>query len=39
MPLGRERRLRVLGVGDDDARQPPLLVVEDVPGSSNSASG
>jgi hypothetical protein len=31
IPLGRDRRLRVLGVRDDDADQPPVLVVEDMP--------
>jgi hypothetical protein len=30
IPLGH-RTLRVLGIRDDDADQPPLLVVEDVP--------
>ena len=30
IPLG-ERSLRVLGVRDDDADQPPVLVVEDMP--------
>jgi hypothetical protein len=29
IPLGA-RRLRVVGVRDDDANQPPVLVVEDV---------
>jgi hypothetical protein len=29
--IGR-RTLRVLGVRDDDADQPPALVVEDLPG-------
>jgi len=27
IPLGRERSLRVLGVRDDDADRPPVLVV------------
>jgi hypothetical protein len=31
IPLGG-RTLRVLGVRDDDAEQPPVLVVEDVAG-------
>lgn len=31
IPLGRDRSLRVLGVRDDDADQPPVLVVEDMP--------
>jgi hypothetical protein len=30
IPLGR-RSLRVVGIRDDDADQPPVLVVEDVP--------
>jgi hypothetical protein len=30
IPLGH-RTLRVLGIRDDDADQPPVLVVEDVP--------
>jgi hypothetical protein len=33
IPLGR-RSLRVVRVRDDDADQPPVLVVEDVPGES-----
>jgi hypothetical protein len=33
------RTLRVLGVRDDDADQPPVLVVEDMPGSVTSAAG
>jgi hypothetical protein len=36
--IGR-RMLRVLGVRDDDADQPPALVVEDMPGSATSAAG
>lgn len=36
VPLGRDRRLRVLGVRDDDADQPPVLVVEDLPGAATS---
>ena len=28
--LSRDRSLRVLGVRDDDADQPPALVVEDM---------
>ena len=31
IPLGADRTLRVLGVRDDDADQPPVLVVEDMP--------
>jgi hypothetical protein len=34
-----ERTLRVLSVRDDDADQPPALVVEDIPGSATSAAG
>jgi hypothetical protein len=30
IPLGRDRTLRVVAVRDDDADQPPVLVVEDV---------
>jgi hypothetical protein len=29
IPLGRSRTLRVIGVRDDEADQPPVLVVED----------
>lgn len=32
IPLGR-RTLRVVGIRDDDAEQPPVLVVEDVAAS------
>jgi hypothetical protein len=32
--LTGERTLRVLGIRDDDADQPPALVVEDLPGSA-----
>ena len=38
IPLTAERTLRVLGVRDDDADQPPVLVVEDMPGSASSAA-
>jgi hypothetical protein len=31
--------LRVVAVKDDDADQPPVLVVEDLPGSATSAAG
>jgi hypothetical protein len=31
--------LRVVAVKDDDADQPPVLVVEDLPGSVTSAAG
>ena len=34
IPLTADRTLRVLGVRDDDADQPPVLVVEDLPGSA-----
>jgi hypothetical protein len=34
--LGRERTLRVVAVRDDDADQPPTLVVEDVSGPATS---
>lgn len=37
IPLGG-RSLRVLGVRDDDADQPPVLVVEDMPESGSSAA-
>jgi hypothetical protein len=33
IPLGRDRTLRVLGVRDEDADQPPVLIVEDMPDS------
>ena len=36
IPLNAERTLRVLGVRDDDADQPPALIVEDLPGSATS---
>jgi hypothetical protein len=32
IPLGR-RMLRVVEIGDDDADQPPVLVVEEMAGS------
>jgi len=38
IPLTAERTLRVLGVRDDDADQPPALVVEDMPGTGSSAA-
>jgi hypothetical protein len=38
IPLGRSRTLRVVGIGDDDADQPPVLVVEDVAESGPSAA-
>ena len=36
IPLSASRRLRVLGVRDDDADQPPVLVVEDMPRPATS---
>ena len=39
IPLTAERTLRVLGVRDDDADQPPALVVEDMPGAATGAAG
>mgnify|MGYP003477076333 CR=1 FL=1 len=39
IPLNAVRTLRVLGVRDDDADQPPVLVVEDLPGSATSGAG
>ena len=39
IPLTADRTLRVLGVRDDDADQPPALVVEDLPASATSAAG
>ena len=36
--LTGERTLRVLGVRDDDADQPPALVVEDLPGAGHRRS-
>ena len=36
--LTAERTLPVLGVRDDDADQPPALVVEDLPGWATSAA-
>jgi hypothetical protein len=38
IPLSAERTLRVLGVRDDDADQPPVLIVEDLPKSGSSAA-
>jgi hypothetical protein len=32
IPLGRDRTLRVVGVRDDDADKPPVLVVEETNG-------
>ena len=36
IPLTADRTLRVLGVRDDDADQPPALVVEDLPTRASS---
>jgi hypothetical protein len=36
IPLRPGRTLRVLGVRDDEADQPPVLVVEDLPGAATS---
>jgi hypothetical protein len=38
IPLRPGRTLHVLGVRDDDADQPPVLVVEDMPESASSAA-
>lgn len=38
IPLRPGRTLRVLGLRDDDADQPPVLVVEDLPGSASTAA-
>jgi hypothetical protein len=38
IPLSAERTLRVLGVRDDDADEPPVLVVEDMPSSGSGAA-
>jgi hypothetical protein len=32
IPLGADKTLRVVDVRDDDAEQPPVLVVEDMAG-------
>jgi hypothetical protein len=36
--LGRERTLRVVAIRDDDADQPPRLVVEDLAGPAAGES-
>jgi hypothetical protein len=36
LDLGRERTLRVVAVRDDDADQPPTLVVEDLSEAASS---
>jgi hypothetical protein len=38
IPVSRDRTLRVLGVRDEDADQPPVLVVEDMPERAASAA-
>lgn len=38
IPLGA-RTLRVVAIRDEEGDQPPLLVVEDLPGSAASAAG
>jgi hypothetical protein len=37
IPLGAKKALRVVRVRDDDADQPPVLVVEDVAERASSA--
>jgi hypothetical protein len=39
IPMGGTRTLRVVEVRRDDPEEPPVLVVEDLPGSANSAAG
>jgi hypothetical protein len=36
IPLSADRTLRVLGIRDDDADQPPVLIVEDSPRAATS---
>lgn len=36
IPLTAKRTLRVPGVHDDDSDEPPVLVVEDLPGEATS---
>jgi hypothetical protein len=36
IPLGADWTLRVLGIRDGDADQPPVLIVEDMPGSASA---
>jgi hypothetical protein len=38
IPLGANRMLQVVRVRDDDADQPPVLVVEDMPSSGSGAA-
>jgi hypothetical protein len=38
IPLGG-RTLRVLRFRDDDADQPPVLIIEDLPGAATSGAG
>lgn len=37
IPLSADRTLRVLGIRDDDADRPPVLIVEDMPGTASGA--
>ena len=39
IPLGASRTLRVVQVRRDDPDEPPVLVVEDMPGSATSTTG
>ena len=39
IPLGASRSLRVLGMRDDDADRPPVLVVEDMAETASGAAG
>jgi hypothetical protein len=36
IPLSADRTLRVLGIRDHDADQPPVLIVEDSPSAATS---
>lgn len=36
IPLDADRALRAVDVRDDDADQPPVLIVEDMPGAATS---
>ena len=39
IPMGATRTLRVIEVRRGDREDPPVLVVEDMPGSATSAAG
>jgi hypothetical protein len=39
IPMGATRTLRVVEVRRDEPDEPPVLVVEDLPGSATSAAG